>query len=119
MEWHLDTDPLLVNRPHALGWWALPVCMACSSLGMMILKRAQAYTSLSWLIVGYALEAIAFGVYPLAMKAHSLRIVVTMWAASSTLTALIGVWVLYEEVPSRVSAIGCVVVVCGVCMVSS
>lgn len=123
MEWTFDGSPLLDTLPSStpgfatLWWWALPVCVACSSVGMLTLKRAQVVSAPYALCVGYALEAVAFGVYPFALKVHTMRTVSTVWAASSTFTSLFGGWLFYGEIPSMTSLCGCGVVVAGVVMV--
>ena len=124
MEWSLDRSGLLdastklsTTSLLSSGGWTLPLCLISSSLGMLTLKRGQVMELQYVLACGYLLEAVAFAVYPFALKVYSMRAVSTMWAASSTLTSLVGGWWFYNEVPSLTSVCGCMVVVLGVVMV--
>ena len=122
MEWGLDPADLLqqegvVNDTSALDWketWPLPTCLLCSSIGMILFKMSQTRNSVSILVAGYTLEAVAFVAYPFALSKLPMRVVCTAWAASSTVTSLLGGWLFYSEEPSHVSALGCAVVVFGV-----
>lgn len=97
---------------------ALPLCMMCSALGMTLLKMAQVHDLVAPLVVGYALECIAFGVYPIALYAYELRVVTTMWSASSIMSSVAVGYLFYDERPTTTSAIGCVVVTIGIYLVT-
>ena len=96
---------------------ALPICMFCSACGMILLKMATVQHWIGPMITGYMCEAIAFGVYPFALKAYSMRVVSTMWSSSSVLTGLLCGYLFYSEIPSLWSLIGCCVMLAGVFLV--
>lgn len=121
----VSSSPLIGVQTHSEtsrhAWyemWSLPLCMVSSGMGMLVLKMSERIESPACMAVGYTLEMLAFGVYPLALRYASLRLVSTLWAASSTATALFGGWALYGEVPSYTSLAGCATVVVGVALVS-
>ena len=96
----------------------LPVCLACSSIGMILFKASQVQRSIVLLVAGYALEGVAFGLYPIALSALPMRVVCTTWSASSTVTSLLAGWLLYGEAPSYAAVFGCSLVVLGVFLVT-
>ena len=110
-----DVDGAL--RLALLARAARPLCVVCSALGMTLLKAAQMHDLVAPLLVGYALECVAFGVYPLALRAYELRVVSTVWSAGSVLTSLAVGLLVYDERPTTLSAAGCALVVIGVYLV--
>ena len=97
----------------------LAVCLACSGAGMIALKYAQLRTRRDLLALGYVLEAIAFGVYPLCLTALPLRVVAVCWAASSNVIAFASGVVLFDDSLSVRALLGCACNVLGVVLVAS
>ena len=69
--------------------------MVCSAFGMLLLKAAQVWASAIYLYAGYVFEAVSFGVYPLAFRRYSMRVVSTAWCASSVLTGVAAGYAVY------------------------
>lgn len=105
------------DRCETLCRAALPLCVTCSAIGMGFMKASQSYASLTLLAIGYAMEIVAFGVYPFALRVYELRVVTTVWSASSVCTSLVCGYALFGERPSVVSAVGCAVMIAGVYLV--
>ena len=81
------TDALLTEKTFSwLELSSLPTVLLTSMGGMLCFRLSQRIT---FLLMGYALEAVAFFAYPFAIRVYSLRIVFTIWSASSAITALV------------------------------
>lgn len=100
------------------GWTLLPLIMSSSALGMLTLKYSQQHGNLGALTLGYLFEALAFAVYPYSLRYHTLRVVTATWASSSILTSYVGGALLYDEIPSRSSVCGGLLMVVGLGLTS-
>lgn len=96
----------------------LSVCLLCSGIGMVSLKGSQVWARRDLLVLGYTLEAIAFGIYPLCLDVLPLRVVTVLWAASSNIVALVSGVVLFGDAVSHQAAFGCMLTVLGVFLVA-
>ena len=111
----LDTPRPVPSFPVAI----LTVCLLSSAVGMVFLKCAQFYDR-PWLFVpGYALEAVAFGLYPLSLRTLSLTVVIVAWSATSNVVAFSSSVVLFNEPFSWLRFMGCVCNIVGVVVVAS
>lgn len=92
-KWTPRTRPrssLLATAAHgSLEKASLPLLLLASAGGLLALRTSQLGDATRLLLLGYALEAAAFLLYPVALRVYSPRVAVTAWSASSTLTALL------------------------------
>ena len=96
---------------------SLPFVILLSNTGMILLKHGERTEHLSILITGYALEGLAFALYPISMRTYPLRVITVCWAGGSTLTAIASGWMIFNEIPNTFSIFGCCVVVLGMIIV--
>ena len=93
---------------------SLPILVLFSNMGMVLIKTGERTESISTLIIGLSLECMAFVIYPVSMRIYSLRTITVSWSGGSTITAIGSGYILFDEIPTKTSLIGCVVVIIGI-----
>jgi multidrug transporter EmrE-like cation transporter len=93
---------------------SLPILVLLSNTGMIIIKTGERNDSISTLITGIVLEAMAFTIYPVSMRAYNLRTITVLWSGGSIITAVWSGYILFEEIPTNNSLIGCFTVIIGI-----
>ena len=120
MEYDPDTihQRLLVEGVHTMQDLclriSLPILICLSNLGMISIKAGQQSGSVTLQITGLILEGMAFIIYPFSMRVYALRTITVIWAGCSTLTAVVGGYLLFGENPSVASLTGCSIVIFGI-----
>ena len=120
--------PLLDVRNDSETWFntissiclymSLPFVMILSSIGMLLIKTGESSDTLIILLSGLTLEGLAFAIYPLSMRAYSLKTITVCWAGASTLTSTVGGYIFFNENPSIGSLVGCVLILFGIVVIS-
>ena len=93
-------------------------CLASSGAGMVALKYSQMYDRVDCMVLGYILEAVAFGIYPFCLKVLSLRLVVVSWSATSNIVAFSSSILLFHDPFSWLACAGCMCNILGVVLVT-
>lgn len=96
----------------------LIICLASSGAGMIALKFSQVHDRVDIMVLGYILEAIAFGIYPFCLKVLSLRLVVVSWSATSNIVAFSSSILLFHDPFSWLACVGCMCNILGVVLVT-
>lgn len=93
---------------------SLPLLVALSSVGMLVLKSGERRASAPIIVCGLVMEASAFLLYPYSMRKYQLRTITTCWSGGSIVAAVVGGRLLFDEVPTYGSLAGCALVVAGI-----
>lgn len=95
-------------------YMSLPFVMMLSSVGMLLIKTGESRETIVVLLSGLVLEGLAFVVYPVSMRAYSLKTITVCWAGASTITSVCGGYLFFNEIPTPVSLFGCILILTGI-----
>ena len=93
---------------------SLPILILLSNTAMIVIKTGERKDNIFTLIFGVVLEALAFIIYPISMRAYNLRTITVLWSGGSIITSVWSGYFLFEETPSNISLFGCSTVIFGI-----
>jgi len=122
MFYHNNTSEPLLNKTNEVNrilFASLPFVVLLSSVGTVVIKTGQNKGNLLITITGLMTEGLAFLIYPISMRVYSLRTITICWSGGSILTGVIGGYLLFDEIPSKMSLMGCLFVIIGIVFAAS
>ena len=117
------TKPLIDNDK-TIYWmdivhiWCLRISLhmlvLLSNTAMIVIKTGERKDNIFTLVMGIVLEAMAFIIYPISMRAYNLRTITVLWSGGSIITSVWSGYFLFDEKPSNISLFGCSTVIIGI-----